>query len=47
MQPAEEQQWFGDVFLADGAEGVKLSEVKKALADAGKGPWMVHSAVWC
>lgn len=28
-------QWMGDVFFADGAEGVRLSEVKKALADAG------------
>ena len=29
------EPWFGDVFLADGADGVKLSAVKKALADAG------------
>jgi hypothetical protein len=30
------QGWEGDVFFADGAEGVRLSELKKALADAGE-----------
>lgn len=33
---AEREPWLGDVFLVDGAEGVKLSAVKKALADAGE-----------
>lgn len=28
-------QWLGDVFFSDAADGVKLSDVKKALADAG------------
>ena len=39
MASAEEdgsESWLGDIFLADGAEGIKLSEVKKALADAGE-----------
>ncbi len=31
--------WLGDVFFADGAEGVRLSELKKALADAG---WLLE-----
>jgi hypothetical protein len=29
-------QWLGDVFFAQGAEGIMLSQVKKALADAGQ-----------
>eukprot|EP00983_Pelagomonas_calceolata_P046051 1139987-Pelagomonas_calceolata.AAC.3 len=33
---AEREPWLGDVFLVDGADGVKLSAVKKALADAGE-----------
>jgi hypothetical protein len=30
-----QHQWLGDVFFAQGAEGIMLSQVKKALADAG------------
>jgi hypothetical protein len=32
---AGHSQWLGDVFFSDSADGVKLSDVKKALADAG------------
>ncbi|KAF5840623.1 hypothetical protein DUNSADRAFT_16138, partial [Dunaliella salina] len=45
---AEREPWLGDVFLVDGADGVKLSAVKKALADAGiQSTWQGPGALSC
>ncbi|KAL6765646.1 beta-lactamase-like protein [Haematococcus lacustris] len=44
----EEQQWVGDVFFAQGAEGIMLSSVKKALADSGiQSAWLGPGALSC